>query len=64
MLLPNYMLVSIYIALMLSLGLIVRRAFNQQRNGPQPNPEDLDQQVRFPYTPPPDRSKRAFERAV
>ena len=64
MLLPNYMLVSIYIALMLSLVLVVRRAFIQRLNGPHPNPEGLDQRVRFPYTPPPDRSKRAFERAV
>jgi hypothetical protein len=64
MLLPNYVMVSIYIALMLSLGLIVRRAYYKSRTGPQPNPEDLDQRVRFPYTAPPERRKRAFERAV
>jgi hypothetical protein len=62
MLLAKPVLVSIYVALMFALVLIVRRAYVRCREGPLPSPEDLEHQTRFPYAPPPERRKRAFER--
>jgi len=55
------LLVFIYFALMLSLGLIVRRAYIRRRNGPGPKQEDLEREIRFPYSPPAARRTRAFD---
>jgi hypothetical protein len=53
-----------YVALMVSLALIVRWERLRQRKGPSLKLKNLDQidGLRINYTPPPDRSKRAFER--
>ena len=56
------LLLFIYALLMLALALIVRGAFRRYRdNGPNLRVEDLEREVRFPYTPPPERRKRSFE---
>ena len=59
--LPTLMVVSLYMALLFALILIVRRAYVRRRDWPGPKREDLEQ-VRFPYSPPPERRNRAFDR--
>jgi hypothetical protein len=59
---PTPVLVSIYLLLMFALALIVRRAYVRYReDGPSPKPEDLERQIKVPYSPPPERRKRAFD---
>lgn len=64
MLMPKPILVLIYFALVFSLALIVRRSYRRSRNGPGPKEADLERQTRFPYSPPPERHKRAFDRTA
>jgi len=54
-------LVLLYIALMYSLTLIVRRAYVRRRDWPGPKREDLERRIKFPYSPPPERRQRAFD---
>jgi hypothetical protein len=54
-------LVELYIALMFSLTLIVRRAYVRRQDWPGPKREDLEREIKFPYSPPPERRKRAFD---
>ena len=53
-------LVELYIALLFSLTLIVRRAYVRRRDWPGPKREDLER-VRIPYSPPQERRKRVFD---
>ena len=53
--------VLLYIALMFSLTLIVRRAYVRRRDWPGPKREDLERRIKFPYSPPPERRQRAFD---
>jgi hypothetical protein len=54
-----------YVALMVTLALVVRWECARRRKGPILRPGDLSQidgsQPRISYTAPPDRSKRAFQ---
>jgi len=56
-----------YVALMVSLALIVRWECSRRRKGPVLKPGDLSQidtsLPRISYTAPRERTKRAFERA-
>jgi hypothetical protein len=56
-----------YVALMIILALIVRWECARRRKGPLLKPGGLSQidssTPRISYTPPPERSKRAFQRA-
>ena len=54
-------LVLIYMALMISLILMVRRSYVRRRDWAGPKWEDLERGIRFPYTPPPERRTRAFD---
>lgn len=54
-------LVEFYLALMFALTLIVRRAYIRRRDWPGPKWEDVQQGIRFPYSPPPERRQRAFD---
>jgi hypothetical protein len=54
----------LYAVLMLSLAVMVRWETIRRRNGPRLKPGALDRclgDTRISYTPPPDRSKRAFD---
>jgi hypothetical protein len=53
--------VLLYMALMFSLALLVRRAYVRRRDWPGPKREDLERGIRFPYSPPPERRTRAFD---
>ena len=52
-----------YVALMLSLALIVKWESVRRRKGPSLKPGNLDQlnSPRISYTPPPDRSSRSLD---
>jgi hypothetical protein len=54
-------LVLLYIALLFTLTLIVRREYVRRRDWPGPKLEDLERRIRFPYCPPPDRRQRTFD---
>jgi hypothetical protein len=58
---PTLVLVLLYMALMFSLTLIVRREFVRRRDWPVPKWEDLERGITFRYSPPPERRQRAFE---
>jgi hypothetical protein len=58
---PGPVLLLIYYALMFCLALIVRWAYVRRRDGPSPKPKDLEREMRFSYSPPPDRRKRSFD---
>ena len=57
---PTEVLLAIYFALMFSLAMIVRQAYVRCRDWPRPRREDLEQ-IRSPYSPPPDRRQRTFD---
>ena len=54
-------LILLYMALMFTLTLMVRRAYVRRRDWQGPKWEDLEQGIRFPYCPPPERRQRAFD---
>jgi hypothetical protein len=54
-------LVLIYMALMISLTLMVRRSYVRRRDWAGPKCEDLERGIRPPYSPPPERRTRAFD---
>jgi len=51
--------VFLYMALMLSLAIIVRRAYVRRRDWPGPKREHLERGIS--YSPPPERRTRAFD---
>ena len=53
-------LVLIYMALMISLILMVRRSYVRRRDWAGPTCEDPERGIRPPYSPPPERRTRAF----
>jgi len=55
------MLVLIYMALMISLTLMVRRSYVRRRDWAAPTCEDVERGIRPPYSPPPERRTRAFD---
>ena len=54
-------LVLIYMALMISLILMVRRSYVRRRDWAGPTCEDPEPGIRPPYSPPPERRTRAFD---
>ena len=54
-------LVLIYMALMISLTLMVRRSYVRRRDWAGPTCEDPEPGIRPPYSPPPERRTRAFD---
>ena len=58
---PTALLVVIYAALILALAVIVRRAHVRFREGHSPHQAGLEQQIRFPYSPPRERRTRAYD---
>jgi hypothetical protein len=58
---PMLVVVLLYMALLFALTLIVRQAYVRRRDWAGPKREDL-KRVRFPYSPPPERRNRAFDR--
>ena len=61
MLMPTLVLVLLYMALMFSLTLVVRREYVQRRDWRGPKREDLERGINFAYSPPPERRTRAFD---
>ena len=58
---PTIVVMLLYVALMFSLTVIVRREYVRRRDWPGPKREDLERGIRFPYSPPPERRTRAFD---
>jgi len=58
---PTPVLMLLYMALMFSLTLIVRREYVRRRDWPGPKREDLERGIKLPYSPGPERRQRAFE---
>ena len=54
-------LVLIYMTLMISLILMVRRSYVRRRDWAGPTCEDPEPGIRPPYSPPPERRTRAFD---
>jgi hypothetical protein len=54
-------LVLLYMAMMFALTVIVRREYVHRRDWRGPKREDLEQRIRFPYSPPPEHRQRAFD---
>ena len=61
MAIPAEALLFVYFGLLFCLGLIVRWAYRHRRDAPTPKRENLEREIRFPYTPPPQGRKRAFD---
>jgi hypothetical protein len=58
---PTPLLLFIYYALIFTLALIVRWAYLHRRDLPSPKHKDVEREFRIPYSPPPERRKRAFD---
>jgi len=58
---PTPVLLVLYYTLMFSLALLVRWAYVRCRDGPSLKQKDLEREFRIPYSPPPDRRKRAYD---